>query len=57
MSMLKNNSKFAVKNPLQALELIDNLNAETSSIFNVNFFVFALKKNIQANKDQNNHNK
>ena len=28
-----NNSKFAAKNPLQALELIDNLNAETSSIF------------------------
>jgi hypothetical protein len=24
-----NNSKFAAKNPLQALELIDNLNAET----------------------------
>jgi len=28
-----NNSKFAAKNPLQALELIDNLNAETPSIF------------------------
>jgi SpoVK/Ycf46/Vps4 family AAA+-type ATPase len=28
-----NNSKFAARNPLQALELIENLNAETPSIF------------------------